>query len=574
MKRVFCNPLEIAYKYQHPLHGDYAYKEAADPTLIRFNGRYLLFTSKCGGFYYSDNLFDWNFHEDRNLEIHGYAPDVNEHDGYLYFCASSYAKKCKILRSKDPFKGFEVVSVPFAFWDPHLYFENDKCYLYWGCSSKKPIYGIELDIKTMKPIGKKRGLVFGDGKRHGIDDKDIYKDQKLSLWQRYINLFVGSGAFIEGAFINKIGGKYYFQYATPGTEFPTYGDAVLTGDCPLGDFVWQAHNPFSIVPSGYFQGAGHGSTFYDEYGNLWHTSSVGICVNHNFERRLGLWPAGVDKDGILFCNQYFSDYPKRIPQGKFDPMSVKPEWMLLSYKKKVTASSEQANCLSANAVDESVKTVWQSQTSKRGEWLTIDLGKEYKVSAIQVNFGDYKTPKKKAPRKEYGGTISQERYIEEELVKYGYVLEYSPNGELWLSYGDGAVTTTLPHKTIVSDVTARYVRITFVSAPYNQNFTISGLRVFGTGEGKLSEKVMASKAERINDTTAAITWNSQENTVGYCIRLGIAPDKLYNSILLYGKTDYKITFLNQETDTYYYAIDSFNEQGITEGEIQSFTRSK
>ena len=148
--------MEISYKYQHPLHGKHAYREAADPTLIRFNGKYFLFTSQCGGFYYSDDLFTWKFHSDRNLEIHCYAPDVNIHDGYLYFCASSYAKKCKILRSKDPFKGFEVVSIPFTFWDPHLYFEGEKCYLYWGGSSKKPIYGIEMDIKTMKPIGKKK----------------------------------------------------------------------------------------------------------------------------------------------------------------------------------------------------------------------------------------------------------------------------------------------------------------------------------------------------------------------------------------------------------------------------------
>jgi len=422
MEKIYCNPLEIAYKYQHPLHGKYAYKEAADPTLLRFNGKYLLFTSKCGGFYYSDDLFDWNFHEDRNLEIHGYAPDVNEYDGYLYFCASSYAKKSKILRSKNPFAGFEVVSAPFAFWDPHLYFEDDRCYLYWGCSSKEPIYGIEMDIKTMKPIGKKKSIVFGDGKTHGIDDKDIYKDQKVSLWQRYINLFVGTGAFIEGAFLNKINGKYYLQYATPGTEFPTYGDAVLVGDSPLGDFTWQTHNPYSIVPSGFFTGAGHGSTFYDEYGNLWHTSSMGICVNHNFERRLGLWPAGVDKDGILFCNQYFSDYPKAIPQGKFDPLSIKPKYMLLSYKKKTAASSQQEECPFENVVDENVKTLWQSKTNKPGEWLSIDLGKEYDVRAVQVNFGDYRTPKKKAPRSEYGGTISQERYIEKELVEYGYQL--------------------------------------------------------------------------------------------------------------------------------------------------------
>lgn len=93
MAQLYCNPLEIAYKYQHPLFGKYAYKEAADPTVILFNNKYFLFTSKCGGFYYSDDLFHWDFHEDRKLEIHGYAPDVSEHDGWLYFCASSYSKR-------------------------------------------------------------------------------------------------------------------------------------------------------------------------------------------------------------------------------------------------------------------------------------------------------------------------------------------------------------------------------------------------------------------------------------------------------------------------------------------------
>ena len=39
MAQLYCNPLEIAYKYQHPLFGKYAYKEAADPTVILFNNK-------------------------------------------------------------------------------------------------------------------------------------------------------------------------------------------------------------------------------------------------------------------------------------------------------------------------------------------------------------------------------------------------------------------------------------------------------------------------------------------------------------------------------------------------------
>lgn len=568
MSKIQCNPMEITYKYQHPLFGKYAYKEAADPTIILFKGKYYLFTSKCGGFYYSDDLIKWDFHEDRKLEIHGYAPDVSEHNGYLYFCASAYTKKCRILRTKDPFAGFEFVSAPFTFWDPHLYFEDDRSYLYWGCSSTEPIYGIEMDPKTMMPVGKKKGIVSADKKNHGIDNKDIYANQKISLWQRYINLFVGTGAFIEGAFLNKIGSKYYFQYATPGTEFPTYGDAVLVGDSPLGEFRWQQHNPYSIVPSGFLQGAGHGSTFYDKAGNLWHASSVCVGVNHNFERRLGLWPAGVDKDGNLFCNQYFADYPKHIPDGRFDPMSIEPEWMLLSYRKQVQASSFCEGFSPEQAVDEHIKTMWRAQSSKSGEWLCIDLGKLYDVSAVQMNFGDWQTKKKTAPLKEYGGTFTQERYIEEELVKYQYALFYSADGEKWLPYGT-AQNTTLPHKLMEHPAKARYIKAVFESAPYGQNYAVSGLRVFGRGNGALPGQSAKVTAKRLDAVTGVIEWQPSPET-HYCIRIGTAPDKLYNSILLYEGGAYTVTFLNRETEKYYYAVDTFNENGITKGRVNVF----
>ena len=563
---ILCNPMPIAYKYQHPLHGKFAYREAADPTIVRFKGKYFLFTSKCGGFYWSENLNEWRFHEDRTLDIHGYAPDVSVDGEYMYFCASAYLSKCRIWRSKDPFKGFEVVSRPFAFWDPHILFDEKRAYLFWGCSSKQPIFGIELDKKTMTPVGDKVPIVSGDPERHGIDDKSVYAGEKRSLWQRYIALFTGSGTFIEGAYVNKIGGRYYFQYATPGTEYPTYGDAVLTADKPLGKYVWQKHNPFSVVPGGFTQGAGHGSTFEDEFGNLWHAASVCVGVNHNFERRLGLWPAGVDKDGVMFCNQYFADYPKDIPEGRFDPMSVKPACMLLSYKKKVTASSSRAGMNPEYAVDESMKTMWQAASGNKGEWLMVDLGTEKDVRAVQVNFGDFEVPKKKAPRREYGGTISQERYIDTEQPDYVYIIEVSSDGRTWLPYAGG--TTKLPHKLWAEKARARYVRITFESAPFGQKFTLCGLRVFGFGGGALPEQTKGMTAKRLSPTRAKFSWAAQKDATGYCIRLGIAPDKLYSSVLLYGQTEYTATFLNAETKVYYYAVDCFNETGIVQGDVR------
>lgn len=171
--------------------------------------------------------------------------------------------------------------------------------------------------------------------------------------------------------------------------------------------------------------------------------------------------------------------------------------------------------------------------------------------------------------KEYGGTFTQERYIEEELVRYEYRIEYSSNGTDWAPYEE-TQNTVFPHKLIPRRARTRYIRIVFAGAPYGQNFSISGLRVFGLDNNKKPSAVSGENAERTSATEARLSWNSQNDAMGYCIRLGIAPDKLYNSILLYGQNDYTVTFLNKETEKYYFAVDSFNESGITKGSINEF----
>lgn len=72
--------------------------------------------------------------------------------------------------------------------------------------------------------------------------------------------------------MTKRGGKYYLQYAHPGTEFNTYANGVYVSDHPLGPFTLQASNPFSSKLGGFITGAGHGSTIQDAHGNYWHTS--------------------------------------------------------------------------------------------------------------------------------------------------------------------------------------------------------------------------------------------------------------------------------------------------------------
>ena len=426
MKQTYCNPLDLGYRYQHMKEGPRVagFREGADPTLVYFKGRYYLFVSMSAGFWYSEDLLDWNFHADPDLLIYDYAPDVRQVGNYLYFCASRKGRNCPILRTADPLtEPFTEVSAPFAFWDPDLFCDDDgRVYFYWGCSNIAPIYGVELDPDTMTPIGEKQELIFGTETilgyerpgNNGIVDREasvLYqsmkqfydpKTGKLNLPPQMANIpglsaksltamFNAIGKpYIEGAFMTKHNGLYYLQYACPGTQYNTYADGVYTSRSPLGPFVRQASNPFSAKPGGFITGAGHGSTIADNYGNWWHASTMRISVNYDFERRVGLFPAGFDKDGVLYCNQNFADYPHRIPAGRFDAASQQPEWMLLSYKKPVTASSTAENSSPELAVNEDCRSWWSAAGAESGEWLCVDLGKDSDVRAIQVNMADEK----------------------------------------------------------------------------------------------------------------------------------------------------------------------------------------
>ncbi|WP_315819458.1 discoidin domain-containing protein [Paraflavitalea speifideaquila] len=216
-------------------------------------------------------------------------------------------------------------------------------------------------------------------------------------WQRFgeynDNTFLDP--FIEGAWMTKYKGKYYLQYGAPGTEFSGYADGVVVGDHPLGPFTPQP-DPLSYKPGGFARGAGHGSTFQDNYNNWWHTSTIAISVKNNFERRMGIWPAGFDADGIMWCNTAFGDYPHYLPDSRFFalpyPSNRQPGlfrgWMLLNYNKPVTVSSTLGSYYPNYAVDENIKTYWSAATANKGEWIQTDLGNLSTVNAIQINYAD------------------------------------------------------------------------------------------------------------------------------------------------------------------------------------------
>jgi hypothetical protein len=101
-------------------------------------------------------------------------------------------------------------------------------------------------------------------------------------------------------------------------------------------------------------------------------------------------------------------------------------------------------------------------------------------------------------------------------------------------------------------------------------FALSGFRVFGKGKGKAPEKVenfvplRASKDRYGNRMAAWLKWAQNPTADGYVIYFGKDKDKLYGSIMVYGKNEYYFTGMDAP-DSYYFQIEAFNNNGISEG---------
>ena len=587
-----CNPVNINYRYQFNmdprLHGQMQIcREAADPSMILFHGRYYIFASMTLGVWVSDDLAHWENHRlPKELPLYDYAPDVRVMGDWVYFCASRREENCDRYRTKDILNGpYEKIEGSFPFWDPNLFIDDDgRVYFYWGCSNITPIWGVELDPQTMQPISEKRVLVEGHPfevgyERVGEDNSQlpaseaeidaayaafhkrqgISEDQVPEQVKPLIRGMFSRKPYIEGAWMDKQNGRYYLQYACPGTQYNTYSDGVYVSSSPLGPFTLAGNNPYSYKPGGFLPGAGHGSTMRDKKGAWWHTATMRISMNHDFERRVGIWPAGFDADGELFCNQRYGDWPMTV-EG--DPWRD-PAWMLLSAGKKATASSFTEGHEPEKATEENVQTWWRASTTDRTEWLQIDLGRDFDVHAIQINFADDKIDIP-CPGQIVGG--SQARYIEERDLATQWKLTGSADGKDWFVIEDKSdVQTDLTHDLILREegIRVRFLRLSDMAVPYGQQPCISGLRVFGLGQGeKPAAPVFTVRRE--NDLDMTVSVQSQENTLGYNILFGNSPDKLYHSSMNFKAGDQRIGALIKGRN-YFVRVDAFNENGITEG---------
>lgn len=539
--KTFCNPLNLDYRFM-VIDGGEGIREAADPVVVSYKGNYLLFASKSSGYWYSKDFREWTHVviPDSVLPIEDYAPAILVHDDYVYYVGSTRGKGM-LYRSNKPEAGeWEKVKEIDSNWDPALFLEGDSLYVYHGSSPSDPIRANIIDWKTL------------DVKRGAIDCLD--SDIAHHGWERPGALNeLNRRPYIEGAWMTVHNGKYYLQYAGPGTEWDTYADGVYVGDSPAGPFRYAENNPVSYKPSGFIGGAGHGCLFATADGQWWKAATNSISVRHMFERRLSFYPSGFDADGYLYTDTYLGDYPMFLPGSTEAKEKKSPEWMLLSYHKPVMASSALEEYPVSNITDEQVRTAWVAQSNKPDEWVQIDMQDRQSVYAIQVNYDEYGVV-----QKGMNGRLHQ-----------SYVLEASNDGKQWYVIADRSQKKTdLPHDYIEFEkpFKARYIRWKNKEYNLSANVSLREIRVFGKGSGTVPAEPASLLVERNADDgcKAVVSWKGADNADGYVIRYGIAKDKQYSSIQVMGKTKYELTGLNAG-QTYYVSVDAYNAAGLTKG---------
>jgi hypothetical protein len=542
--QTFCNPLNLNYSFTSV--GGTNHRTAADPVITLYKNDYYLFASASGGYWFSDDMHDWKLVVPTGLPLEKPAPAILIAGDKMYYTAH---RSKEVYETDDPKKGVWTKTADIAeYADPMLFLDDDRrLYMYFGASFDGGISVVELDPKqNFKEIFGRVQLMKANSAEHGWEGSG---EDNLGYIRGGVNRVE---PFIEGAWMTKYNGTYYLQYSAPGTIWKTYADGVYTSKSPNKDFVYQPYSPFSYKPGGFIGSAGHAGTFRDKTGNYWRVATMVISVAHKFERRLGIFPAGFDADGVMRTNTYLGDYPQFLPGTIKNPLDKNlAGWMLLSFGKKATASSTLENRPVENAFDEDVRTVWSAESSAKGEWLSIDLGTISNINALQINFAEQdSTAKGRAPE-----------------IYRQYVLEISDDGKNWKTLVDKSENRKdAPHDYIEfsKPAKARFLKLTNLRAASGK-FAVRDLRVFGNAARAKPAAVKNFTVRRNpNDgRKAVLNWQSSPNADGYTIRFGISPKKLYGSYQVNKGNSLSMNGLNKNVE-YYFAVEAFNAGGVTE----------
>ncbi|WP_195209562.1 MULTISPECIES: family 43 glycosylhydrolase [Bacteroides] len=572
---TFCNPMNLDYGWGCFQKREKKARTAADPVIVLFKDKYYLFTTMdIGGYRVSDDLITWKdvyfspeIHASALDIDHYVAPAVAADDNYVYFInftRDRSKKKVDVIRSADPENGkWEKCGEVRRMADPCLFIDDERFYFYYGLGAEQSTTFFEVNPETFEEIeGTKKVLreYITDVKEctsgYHFGRRELYDEIDASAWMGKFEKIPCP----EGAWIVKNNDKYYLQYATPGTICNWYCDIVMESDSANGGFVEQPYNPVSLKVGGFIGGAGHSCVFKDKYGNWWQATSMWIGNHDEFERRIGLFPVSFDAKGRMRTHTVLGDYPMLLPQKKFEPQDISAfGWMLQSFNKACMASSSLPGFEPEKAADENVRTWWSAESGNAGEHFVMNFGKKVQINSVQINFAEQDI-NPEAPK---------------ETDYHAYKLYTSNDGHTWKLLADKSGNkTAVPHEylELSKPVEASYMKVENVHTPKEGKFALLDLRVFGSGysdkPGQVKE--LSVKRNQEDGRYASIAWNKASGADGYLVRFGYQPDFLNQCIQVKGnETTELLLHILTKGVKYYYRVDTYNDSGITEGNVIS-----
>ena len=598
---TYCNPINISYRYQVDESTGW-YRALADMQPVYYKGEYWLFPTCASGYFYSNDLINWEFVYSDAPQIDTYAPGAFVLNDYLYVGRFNG----NIYRSNNPKDGGSWQAVRASntnYPDPYYYLDPDtgRLFVLHGCAgltnnnmNTTPAVRI-LELDTTSPTLAALPVDTSVSGATSAGYPVFYMRRNLRGYevpgQLNDNYATTAQSWLEGPGMIKHDGKYYMYYTGPGSEYAGYCDACYVADDPLGPYTWCDNSPFAYKSTGFTVGTGHGHHVEEQIsGRIWKFGTIAISNRHIFERRASLYPVDYNSLGQPITDLVLGDYPMYVPtSSKSSFENQGPGWNLISYGAKVTASSTYDvdvtpvgatkmapfHISAEKAFDESIRTWWSAETGNPGEWLMGDLGRVCTVNAVQLNFADQDARRLSTSQpaaRAYDGC-------------YRYLLEYSLDGENWITIADRSDYTAEPYKAqdyshdyyeLVKGIPMRYVRVTnHGPTPAEGKFAISDLRLFGDGGGTAPAEVESftlSGVEGRDKRSVQVSWNPVNTAEGYIIRFGVHPDELNLHHQVIGRTSEIINILSTYTDTtlttpveYYFRIDTYNDSGYTVG---------
>jgi hypothetical protein len=455
-------------------------RSIADPTAIKFHGKYYLFLS--GGMVWSsDDLVDWVHHP---VQLPGGrrgigAPNVFEYQGQLYLTGNDTG----LYRAASPEGPWEYIGdikdaqgAKMLLFDSMGFVDQDgRVYMYYSGRHTDGIYGVELDRHDLT--------------RFAGPPKKLWTFDPSHVWERYGDNNEGTSlSWLEAPWMTKRNGTYYLQYSAPGTEWKTYAVGVYTSRNPLGPFKYAPVNPILVHKNGLINGTGHHSVVEGPNGNLWAVYTILYRNWGVFDRRIGMDPVGFDAQGNMFIAGP-SETPQLAPGANNRPWNGNASDSIAVSINRYTwsASSAHPGRGPDYAFDNNVRTWWQPAAEDRQPWLMLDLGcrnptdpnQEFNIDSTRILF-DTAPPERQAFNVDgHSGWFPNSRGILP--VAYRYKIETSLDNHSYLPAIDRTTNARAQNVEFAefSPARCRYVKLSLIRnnddpAPAVLEFTVFG----------------------------------------------------------------------------------------------------